>query len=146
MASQYTHTHRVEFSETDMAGIGHFSNFFRWMEMTEHAFLRSLGASVHGQLSSEQGGASYGFARVHAECDYRRPVRFEDVLRIELRVEAKSSKSLEYGFAFSLPEGEDPSPLANGRMKVVCVSFDSTGGLCASDLPLPIADLVQAAT
>jgi hypothetical protein len=37
---------RVEFSETDMAGIMHYSNFFRFMETAEHAFYRSLGHSV----------------------------------------------------------------------------------------------------
>ena len=38
---------RVEFADTDMAGIVHFSNFFRYMERAEHEFLRSLGLSVH---------------------------------------------------------------------------------------------------
>ena len=37
---------RVEFSETDMAGIMHYSNFFRFMETAEHAFYRDLGHSV----------------------------------------------------------------------------------------------------
>ena len=36
----------VEFSETDMAGIVHYSNFFRYMESAEHAFFRALGFSV----------------------------------------------------------------------------------------------------
>ncbi|MHC4993297.1 MAG: acyl-CoA thioesterase, partial [Planctomycetota bacterium] len=39
----------VEFFETDMAGIVHFSNYFRYMEATEHAFFRSFGATVHEQ-------------------------------------------------------------------------------------------------
>jgi acyl-CoA thioesterase FadM len=34
---------RVQFAETDMAGIVHFSNYFRWMEEVEHAFFRSVG-------------------------------------------------------------------------------------------------------
>ena len=37
---------RVEFSETDMAGIVHYSNFFRYMEAAEHEFFRALGFSV----------------------------------------------------------------------------------------------------
>ena len=37
-------THRrVEFSDTDMAGIVHFANFYRYMEQAEHDFFRSLG-------------------------------------------------------------------------------------------------------
>ena len=47
---------RIEFAETDMAGIAHFSSFFRYMEEVEHAYFRSLGISVvhqqdNGQLS-----------------------------------------------------------------------------------------------
>ena len=47
MAYEYKMTRRIEFAETDMAGIVHFSNFFRMMEATEHAFFRSLGLSIH---------------------------------------------------------------------------------------------------
>jgi acyl-CoA thioester hydrolase len=32
MAFEFKLTRRVEFAETDMAGIVHFSNFFRYME------------------------------------------------------------------------------------------------------------------
>ena len=39
-------TRRVEFCDTDMAGIAHFSNFFRWMESAEVEFLRQRGLSV----------------------------------------------------------------------------------------------------
>src|SRR5689334_19819650 len=46
MPTEFTVRHLVQFSETDMAGIVHFSNYFRWMEEVEHAFLRSLGMSV----------------------------------------------------------------------------------------------------
>ena len=46
MPSEFTVRRRVEFSETDMAGIVHYSNFFRYMETVEHAFYRSLGFSV----------------------------------------------------------------------------------------------------
>ena len=42
---------RVEFCDTDMAGIVHFANFFRWMESAEVEFLRSLGLSVAVQAA-----------------------------------------------------------------------------------------------
>ena len=47
---------RVEFHETDLAGIVHFSNFFRYMEDCEHAFYRSLGYSVH-EMDDGEGGS-----------------------------------------------------------------------------------------
>ncbi|MFM8187245.1 MAG: acyl-CoA thioesterase [Pirellula sp.] len=37
---------RVEFAETDAAGIVHFSSFFLYMEQAEHALFRSLGLSI----------------------------------------------------------------------------------------------------
>ena len=55
MAHSYTTTRRVTFAETDLAGILHFSNSFRYMEEAEHAFFRSLGFRVH---SCERSGAS----------------------------------------------------------------------------------------
>lgn len=153
MAHQFSMTRRVEFSETDMAGIAHFANFFRWMESCEHDFMRSLGLGVHGALSGELAGREYGFARVHASCDYRRPVRFEQLMRIELTVQAKSAKGFEYGFNFHL-EGESAvdtpplamSPFATGCLKVVCVSLDPAAGRPrAVDIPPAIAALVEPA-
>ena len=47
MAYEYSIVRGVEFSDTDMAGIMHFSNFFRFMEAAEHGFFRSLGLSIH---------------------------------------------------------------------------------------------------
>ena len=47
MPYEFHSRQRVEFADTDMAGIVHFANFFRYMERAEHEFLRSLGLSVH---------------------------------------------------------------------------------------------------
>ena len=46
MPYEFKLTRRVEFAETDMAGIVHFANFFRMMEAAEHAFFRSVGFSI----------------------------------------------------------------------------------------------------
>ena len=50
MPTEFSIPRRVQFSETDMAGIAHFSNFFRMMEEVEHAFFRSVGLSVSNAL------------------------------------------------------------------------------------------------
>ena len=57
MSYEFQITRRVEFSETDLAGIMHFSNFFRFMESAEHAFFRSLGFSV-ARSPQRAGGVS----------------------------------------------------------------------------------------
>jgi YbgC/YbaW family acyl-CoA thioester hydrolase len=108
---------RVEFSETDMAGIVHYSNFFRYMEAAEHAFFRSIGFSV----VTRNVDPPVGWPRVHADCDYRRPIRFEDEIEIRMYVTKKKSKSLTYGFWFRKMEGEEIVDVARGSLTVVCV-------------------------
>jgi len=102
MSFEYKAIRRVEFSETDMAGIVHFSNFFRYMETAEHGFYRSLGFSV----ILRNYDPPLGFPRVHAECDYKKPLRFEDQLEIHLIVSTKRPKVLTYLFRFNKVEGE----------------------------------------
>src|SRR5690348_16019163 len=97
MAYEHKVIRRVEFSETDMAGIVHFSNFFRYMETAEHAFYRALGYSV----ILKDFDPELGFPRVHAECDYKLPLRFEDFVEIHLLVREKRSRVLSYFFRFS---------------------------------------------
>src|SRR5439155_10782509 len=96
MASEFKVQRRVEFSETDMAGIVHYSNFFRYMEAAEHEFFRSLGFSV----VTRQVDPPVGWPRVHAECDYKHPLRFEDEVEIRLLVSQKRSKLFTYEFQF----------------------------------------------
>src|SRR6202795_4716976 len=86
----------VEFGETDMAGIVHFSNFFRYMESAECAFLRSLGLGV----KLEWEGQTLGFPRVAATCDYLRPALFEDILDVDVTTIRIGTKSVTYGFDF----------------------------------------------
>src|SRR6266705_1826257 len=119
MSYEFQLTRRVEFSETDMAGIMHFSNFFRFMEAAEHAFFRSLGLSVVLSRS----GFGVHLPRVHAECDYLAPVRFEDEILIRLLVEKKGTRSLTYQFRFTRANGSTQQEVARGLLVVVCTEL-----------------------
>jgi len=46
VVSEYRLRRRVQFYETDAAGIVHFSWFFRYMEEAEHALWREAGLSI----------------------------------------------------------------------------------------------------
>lgn len=142
MASGFRARHRVEFADTDMAGIMHFANFFRFMERTEHAFLRSLGTSVHARHED----ATYGWPRVHVECDYRKPLRFEDEFEVELRVREKREKALVYDFVFRKGENGTGEEVARGSFTTVCVSLDrETGEMKALPIPAWLAEQIEAA-
>lgn len=130
MPSTYRLTRRVAFSETDAAGIVHFANFFRYMEDAEHAMLRDLGLSVHRDVGDDVAG----FPRVRASCDYKRPLRFEDVFTIDAFVSAKTDKSVTYGFTFRKEEEADP--IATGSLKVVyAIKAAGEGKFKAAPLP-----------
>ena len=130
MPSEFKHTRRIEFVETDMAGIVHFANFFRMMETTEHEFFRSLGFSIH----SEENGATIGWPRVSASCDYSRPLRFEDVVEIHLIVAEVRSRSIRYQFIFR--NAADGAEVARGAVATVCASVDKTTGKLVA-MPIP---------
>jgi acyl-CoA thioester hydrolase len=141
MPAEFSQTHRVEFADTDLAGIMHFANFFRLMERTEHAFLRSLGWSVH----QTEGGRTLGWPRVHVECDYRRPLRFEDEVEVRLRVREKRERSLTYDFTFHLPDSPE-QPAATGSVTAVCVELDRAAGVLKSvPIPAALADQIEVA-
>ena len=146
MAHEFTITRLVEFAETDMAGIMHFSNYFRFMEAVEHAFFRSLGLTVH--QSTPQGMT--GWARVHASCDFRAPLRYQDEVEIRLLVAEKGAKSMTYIAEFRRLNGEPASGqhrvVARGRWSVVCVSRDPCQAQMRSvEIPADVEAKIQAA-
>jgi acyl-CoA thioester hydrolase len=141
MSCEFKAVRRVEFSETDMAGIVHYSNFFRYMETAEHGFFRSLGHSV----VMDKFEPPMGWPRVHAECDYRQPLRFEDEVEIHLLVSEKKSKSLSYIFKFRKLNAPTPLEVARGKLTVVCVTKLADGKFAAHQIPKHFADKIEVA-
>lgn len=135
MPSEFTVRRRVEFSETDMAGIVHYSNFFRYMETVEHGFYRSLGFSV----VQDRHDPPVGFPRVHASCDYWKPLRFEDEVEIHLRVIEKKEKVLTHQIVFRKVTGDRTEEVARGKLIVVCVAKKADGSMGAVPIPPDIA-------
>ncbi len=123
----YRTTRRVEFCDTDMAGIAHFANFFRWMESAEVEFLRARGLSV----KLEWEGQTLGFPRVSATCDFAKPARFQDLIDIDVTLERIGGKSVTYVFAFSRG-GEF---LARGKVTSVCCHVKEDSQLEAIEIP-----------
>lgn len=140
MPFEYKIRRRVEFSETDMAGIVHYANFFRYMESAEHEFFRSLGFSV----VTRQVEPPVGWPRVHASCDFKQPLRFEDEFEVHLLVTEKKSKSLSYQFRIRKLNAQPAVEVARGSVTVVCVSHHE-GGMKATTIPAEIAKQIEVA-
>jgi YbgC/YbaW family acyl-CoA thioester hydrolase len=135
MASVFRTIRRVEFADTDMAGIVHFANFFRYMEAAEVEFLRARGLSV--KLVWE--GQPLGFPRVSASCDFLHPARFEDLLDVAVKVDNVGKKSVTYAFEFSL-KGEI---IARGKVSSVCCLVQENRELKSIPIPAGIRERLE---
>jgi YbgC/YbaW family acyl-CoA thioester hydrolase len=131
---------RVEFSDTDMAGIVHYSNFFRYMEAAEHEFFRSLGFSI----VTRHLNPPLGWPRVRAECVYRQPLLFEDEFEVHMLVAAKQTKSLSYQFRIRKLNVAPAVEVARGSLTVVCVTHHG-GAMKAAAIPHDIAARIEVA-
>ena len=139
MPYEYRMKHRVEFVDTDMAGIVHFANFFRFMEATEHSFLNEIGLSVYRQ----DGDRIISCPRVSATCDYKSPLRFGDEFEVHLLVREKRTRSLTYDFVFRKLDSD--STIARGSISIVFVSIDERGSMKAIPIPESVERLIEAA-
>ncbi len=128
MSALFTTTCRVEFSDTDMAGIVHFTNFYRWMEYAEHAYFRSLGLKI---IEEQPDGSSISWPRVACACSFKAPAYYNDVLEIRLTAVRKGEKSLTMQFEFY----RDETQIAVGELKTVCCSI--RGGEPLRSVPIP---------
>jgi len=108
----FTTRRRVEFRDTDAAGIAHFSAFFFWMESAEHELLRAAGIAV---VERDASGVEASWPRVSAACDHTSAVRFGDELDIVAGVAAVGRSSVTYGFRFS----HEGRAVAHGRIVAV---------------------------
>ena len=129
MSTEFSILRRVLFAETDMAGIMHFSNYFRMMEEVEHAFFRSVGLSV----AMQHDGMHVGWPRVSTSCDFFGPVRFEQEVELKLRITKLGEKSLSYEVDFLL----DGKRMALGKTTSVCCELRPDGTM--RSIPIPDA-------
>ena len=122
MNCHFKQRRKAVFSETDLAGIGHFACFFPYMEDCEHSFYRSLGHSVTNMVDND--GINIGWPRVNVSCEYLKPIRFEEEFEIQLTVSNITDKTIKYDFNFFY---NDNQLIAKGTVVVVCVKFSDSG-------------------
>jgi acyl-CoA thioester hydrolase len=106
---------RVSWVETDAAQIVHFSNYFRYFERVEEEFYRSLGFDFD-DLSEKY---NLIFPRVEAYCNFKSPLKFNDLVEIELSVKEIREKAVKYWF--KVYNKRDEKLAAEGYLVVVAV-------------------------
>jgi acyl-CoA thioester hydrolase len=118
---------RVRYAETDQMGVVYHANYFVWFEVGRVELLRSLG---HSYRDLETAGINLPVIR--AECDYRRPARYDDEL--EVRTTGRLISSLRVEFRYQLVRVDDDMVLATARTEHVPLNRD--GRPCRLDAAL----------
>ncbi len=109
------HEQRVIFGDTDQMGVVYYANYLRFFEASRAAFLRSFGKS-HADLDA------WGVALpvVEAQCTYKLPARYEDLLHVHVTVSEVRAASLR--FAYRVMRGADL--LAEGMTRHAVIGPD----------------------
>jgi YbgC/YbaW family acyl-CoA thioester hydrolase len=124
---------RVLFSETDVAGLVHFSNFFRYFEDAEHALWRQAGLSIHPDRSP------IGWPRVSAACEFRRPLRFEEEFEVVVHITEMTRRTIAYAGEIT----RNGERVATGNWKIACVTRFPDGTIKSADIPAAVAECLK---
>ena len=131
MSASFPYHRRIQFAETDMAGIVHFSRYFRFMEEAEHALWRAAGLSI--------AEPTHGWPRVAAAFDYKRPLRFEDEFDVHLRIAEITRRTMRY--ACRIAQGD--ATIATGELTIACVRRVAGEPMKSVEIPPEIAARFQ---
>jgi acyl-CoA thioester hydrolase len=129
---EFHYPRAVQFAETDLAGIVHFSCYFRYMEEAEHALWRAAGLSIVGDVLH--------WPRVAAHCQYTNPLRFEDEIVVKVRA-GFGRRRIQYGFEIRSTD----TLAAVGTITSVCTRTSADGTLEPIEIPQGFVDRLRGA-
>lgn len=133
--AMHTAQRRVEFHNTDAAGLMHFSAYFTMMEEAEHELWRQAGTSV--LIRDAEGKLSW--PRVSATCDFLLPLAFQDEIEIDVAISRLGEKSITFEFVFR----RGGAVAARGSITAVCCRFPPDGAPYATEIPADIRQKLQ---
>ena len=131
--SEFRYRRRVQFAETDLVGVVHFSWIARYMEEAEHALWREAGLSVH------EPGSDIGWPRVAASFEYQSALTFEQEFEVWLRIAEIKRKTIRY--ACEVTHGD--RKVGTGAMTIACVQRTPNQPMRAIEIPADIAARFQ---
>lgn len=112
---------RVRYAETDQMGVVYHANYLVWCEMGRTELIRQRGSS-YAQLERE----GLVLAVADASIRYHAAARYDDMIRVEARVEEVRSRTVKFGYSISrVAEGEPPARLASATTTLIALDGDS---------------------
>lgn len=130
-----TYKRRVEFAETDAAGMVHFSVFFRYMEEAEHAIWRHAGMDIFASRDTNS------WPRISAKFDFKTPLRFQDEFEVRTEMGAVTRSTIQW--AHVLMRGDQV--IGNGTVTAVYVSKERDGSIKSAAIPEEILSRLRSA-
>ena len=82
---------RVNWGDTDMAGIAYYPNFFKWFDIAGHQFFRSAGLPP-AQLEEQE---QVILPIINVEGTFEKAVYYDEILTIRTRVEKLTTKTIK---------------------------------------------------
>jgi YbgC/YbaW family acyl-CoA thioester hydrolase len=137
MPACFQTTRRVQFADTDMAGIVHFATFFNYLEEAEHEMFRTCGTSI---MQQQPDGSIIGWPRVAASCSFEAPARYDNVLEIRLAQLTVGSKSLTQLWEVWC----DEKRLCRGELTTVCCLFRPGEPMASMAIPVELRRQLEA--
>ena len=107
--------YRVPYADTDQMGVVYYGNYLTLFERARNELMRACGYTYR---ACEEDGRMLPV--VHAEVDYRRPARYDDLLEITAYV--KGQKGVRLEIACEVRRRGEEEPLAVGYTRHVFVS------------------------
>ena len=85
---------RVRYAETDQMGVVHHANYLIWFDIGRTEFCRHFGFDYERMETEDD----TFLVVVEASCRYKRPARFDDVLKIRTRVVTSQRRTVRFGY------------------------------------------------
>jgi acyl-CoA thioester hydrolase len=125
---------RVQFAETDGAGMVHFSMFFRYMEEAEHAVWRQAGLQIY------QPKEEWSWPRISAHFDFKRPLKFEDEFEVHTEMASVTRSTIQWSHV--VQRGD--VVIGTGTVTAVYVKKLADGGIKSAEIPAAIVSQLRA--
>jgi acyl-CoA thioester hydrolase len=118
MTAEHTIELRVRYDECDPMGLVHHANYMKYFEIARTDLYRAQGGNYR---DFEASGLFVVVAKL--ECKYHTPARYDDIIRITVRVEKITEAKIEQSYVIH----RDQTRIVTGSVTLAVI--DSTGKL-----------------
>lgn len=92
---------RVRYAETDQMGVAHHAAYPVWFEVARSELARQRGLP-YGEWERQ----GYYLVVTEVHCRYLRPARYDQLLRVQVRVAERKSRAVVFAYRVESEEGE----------------------------------------